>query len=46
MEFCDECGSMMKTEGDMWVCGSCEYEKSRNPEADKKAVTTQGQESS
>jgi DNA-directed RNA polymerase subunit M len=23
MQFCDECGSMMKTEGDQWVCGSC-----------------------
>ncbi|MEF8802329.1 MAG: DNA-directed RNA polymerase subunit M, partial [Halolamina sp.] len=24
MEFCDECGSMMHTEGDTWVCRSCE----------------------
>ncbi|QPV63432.1 transcription factor S [Halosimplex litoreum] len=45
MKFCDECGSMMKTEGDAWVCGSCGYEESRNEaEEAKTAVTTQGQE--
>ena len=26
MEFCDECGSMMKKEGDVWVCASCGHE--------------------
>jgi DNA-directed RNA polymerase subunit M len=45
MEFCDECGSMMKTEGDYWVC-SCGHEEPRNPESEQKAVTTQGQEES
>ena len=47
MEFCDDCGSMMKTDGDHWVCGSCGFEKSRNTETEQEmAVTTQGQESS
>jgi DNA-directed RNA polymerase subunit M len=23
MRFCDNCGSMMKTEGEEWVCSSC-----------------------
>ncbi len=44
MEFCDECGSMMKTEGDKWVCGSCGYEKPRTQDAEQGMVTTQGQE--
>jgi DNA-directed RNA polymerase subunit M len=45
MEFCDDCGSMMKTEGDAWVCGSCGAEKLRDEEKEKRqAVTTQGQE--
>jgi DNA-directed RNA polymerase subunit M len=44
MEFCDECGSMMKTEGDTWVCGSCGYETARNQESEQRMVTTTGQE--
>jgi len=44
MEFCDECGSMMKTEGDTWACGSCGYEKARNQESEQQMVTTTGQE--
>jgi DNA-directed RNA polymerase subunit M len=44
MEFCDECGSMMRTDGDAWVCGNCGYEKARDSEADERAVTTQKQE--
>ncbi len=44
MEFCDECGSMMKTEGDVWVCGSCGYEKARDSAGEEAMVTTQGQE--
>lgn len=27
MQFCDECGSMMHTAGDTWVCRSCENEE-------------------
>jgi DNA-directed RNA polymerase subunit M len=47
MEFCDDCGSMMKTEDDAWVCGSCGAEKARDADTEQqKAVTTQGQEES
>jgi len=38
MEFCDDCGSMMKTDDDVWVCGSCGAEKPRD--ADSEAVMT------
>ena len=46
MEFCDECGSMMKTEGDRWVCGSCGHETLRDDAKEEAMVTTQGQEES
>ncbi len=42
MEFCDECGSMMKKEGELWVCGSCGHSTPTNPEAEY--VITQDQE--
>jgi DNA-directed RNA polymerase subunit M len=44
MEFCDECGSMMKTEDTLWVCGSCGYEKRRDENDEEAMVTTTGQE--
>ena len=44
MEFCDECGSMMKTEGDKWVCGSCGFEKLRDSAKEAAMTTTQGQQ--
>jgi DNA-directed RNA polymerase subunit M len=44
MQFCDECGSMMKTEGEKWVCSSCDHEQLRHEEAEAGMVTTQGQE--
>jgi len=46
MEFCDECGSMMKTEGDHWVCGSCGHEQPRDEAEESEMVTTEGQEAS
>jgi DNA-directed RNA polymerase subunit M len=46
MQFCDECGSMMKTEGDRWVCGSCGYEELRDEATEEQMVTTTGQEES
>ncbi|WP_248515109.1 transcription factor S [Salinarchaeum laminariae] len=46
MQFCDECGSMMKTEDGNWVCESCGYEAARDAEEDASMVTTQGQEES
>lgn len=46
MEFCDECGSMMHTDGDRWVCRACDYEIPRgSTEAEEATMTTtQGQE--
>ena len=43
MDFCDECGSMMKTQDGAWVCGSCGYEKARDRGKEQQMVTTQGQ---
>jgi DNA-directed RNA polymerase subunit M len=45
MEFCDECGSMMKAEDGVWVCDEG-HEKPRNVEAEAAMVTTEGQEQS
>ena len=33
MEFCDDCGSMMKAENDTWVCGSCDFTKPKGDAA-------------
>jgi DNA-directed RNA polymerase subunit M len=46
MEFCDECGSMMKVEDGVWTCGSCGHTKARDSEKEASMVTTQGQEQS
>jgi DNA-directed RNA polymerase subunit M len=46
MEFCDECGSMMKTEDGVWVCGSCGYEKARDAQKEAAMTTTSAQEES
>ena len=46
MEFCDVCGSMMKTHDGVWVCGSCGFEKPRDAAREEKMVTTSGQEES
>jgi DNA-directed RNA polymerase subunit M len=45
MEFCDECGSMMRTEGDVWVCPNG-HEKTRDSEREAAMVTTEGQQES
>jgi DNA-directed RNA polymerase subunit M len=37
---------MMKTQGDVWVCGSCGTETPRDETTEKQAVTTQGQQES
>jgi DNA-directed RNA polymerase subunit M len=39
MRFCDECGSMMHTEGDAWACRSCENEESRDSHAEAAMAT-------
>ncbi len=44
MEFCDDCGSMMKTDEGFWVCGNCGARKVKDPEASY--VLTEGQEAS
>jgi DNA-directed RNA polymerase subunit M len=46
MEFCDECGSMMQTSDDRWVCTNCEAEKLRDSAKEQAMVTTQAQEKS
>jgi DNA-directed RNA polymerase subunit M len=46
MKFCDECGSMMHTEDDVWVCRSCGHEQLRDEVEERAMVTTQGQEKS
>ena len=43
MKFCDECGSMMKTEDSAWVCDSCGHETQRDKAAEQQMVTTEGQ---
>jgi DNA-directed RNA polymerase subunit M len=45
MEFCDECGSMMKTEGEKWVCPNG-HEKRRDQATEAGMTSTQGQEES
>jgi DNA-directed RNA polymerase subunit M len=44
MEFCDDCGSMMHTEGDEWVCKSCGATKLRDSAKEAAMTTTQGQD--
>jgi DNA-directed RNA polymerase subunit M len=46
MEFCDECGSMMKTDDGVWVCGSCGAEKARDAQKEAAMTSTQAQEES
>jgi len=33
MEFCDECGSMMHAEDELWVCSSCGHKQAKDPDA-------------
>ena len=44
MKFCDDCGSMMKTEGDVWVCGSCGAQETRDADSEAAMQVTEGQE--
>ncbi|RLM89922.1 RPA12/RPB9/RPC11 RNA polymerase family protein [Haloarcula sp. Atlit-7R] len=43
MQFCDECGSVMHTEGDTWVCRSCENEEPRDSQAEAAMATQDAQ---
>jgi DNA-directed RNA polymerase subunit M len=44
MQFCDECGSMMHTEGDHWVCRSCGHEQGRDSRAEAEMSIREGQQ--
>ena len=44
MEFCDECGSMMRAEGDVWKCSQCDHVEAKGNSGE--FVLTQGQEAS
>ncbi|GAA0661921.1 transcription factor S [Natronoarchaeum mannanilyticum] len=44
MEFCDECGSMMKADDELWICDSCGNKQPKNPDANY--VITDDQEAS
>ncbi|WP_436901703.1 RPA12/RPB9/RPC11 RNA polymerase family protein [Halovenus halobia] len=44
MQFCDECGSMMHTEEDTWVCRSCENEEQRDSQAEAAMAIQDGQQ--
>ena len=34
MEFCDECGSMMRADDGVWECTSCGHTQVKDPDAD------------
>lgn len=44
MQFCDECGSIMHTEGETWVCRSCEHKESRDSQAEAAMSIQDGQQ--
>ena len=44
MEFCDDCGSMMQADDELWVCQSCGNKQPKDPDAS--FVVTEGQEAS
>jgi DNA-directed RNA polymerase subunit M len=44
MEFCEECGSMMRAEGGVWKCSQCGHTEGQATEGE--FVLTQGQEAS
>ena len=43
MQFCDDCGSMMKADGDRMVCTNCGAETERDREQEDQFVTTESQ---
>ncbi|AKH97223.1 transcription factor S [Halanaeroarchaeum sulfurireducens] len=42
MEFCDECGSMMRAEDGVWVCANCDNTQVKDP--DEEFVVSEEQE--
>jgi len=43
MQFCEECGSMMKAEDDVMVCANCGTEQPRDADAEAAFVSTEEQ---
>ncbi len=43
MQFCDDCGSMMKAEGDHMVCASCGATTERDRDREDAFITTESQ---
>jgi len=43
MQFCEDCGSMMKADGDVMVCTDCGAEQPRDDEAEAAFVSTEEQ---
>ncbi|AGN01985.1 DNA-directed RNA-polymerase subunit M [Salinarchaeum sp. Harcht-Bsk1] len=43
MQFCEECGSMMKADGDVMVCTSCGAEQPRDADEEAAFVSTEEQ---
>lgn len=43
MQFCDMCGSMMHTEGDTWVCRSCQNVEPRDSQVETTMTIIEGQ---
>ncbi|WP_323174052.1 transcription factor S [Natrialba sp. PRR66] len=43
MQFCDDCGSMMKADGDRMVCANCGATSERDREREDEFVTTESQ---
>ncbi len=43
MQFCDDCGSMMKADGDRMVCTNCEAATDRDRDREAEFITTESQ---
>lgn len=46
MQFCPECGSMMRTDGEQMVCSSCGYAEPKDEELAAQFVSTEEQDDS
>ena len=44
MQFCDECGSMMKADGDRMVCTNCGHAVARDADEEQAFVSTERQQ--
>jgi len=46
MQFCEECGSLMRAEGDVMVCASCGHEQPKDETLADSFVSTEEQDDS